>query len=89
MIADLSGVTSATVEGIEQIKNVMQSLDVRYLAFSNVRLELIQYLEPAGSARDLATNVPGAAHLCLDVPDVRAAYRELVARTHPESGETP
>src|SRR5688500_495046 len=36
---------------------------------TDVRLELIQYLEPAGAPRDLPTNVPGAAHLCFNVSD--------------------
>jgi lactoylglutathione lyase len=47
---------------------------------TEARLELIQYLEPAGTVRDLPTNVPGAAHLCFDVPDVHAAYRELLSK---------
>jgi catechol 2,3-dioxygenase-like lactoylglutathione lyase family enzyme len=45
------------------------------------RLELIQYLQPAGPPRaQQPRNVAGAAHLCFDVPDVQAAYAELRAR---------
>jgi lactoylglutathione lyase len=44
---------------------------------TEARLELIQYLDPPGQPRELATNVPGAAHLCFDVPDIHAAYAEL------------
>jgi catechol 2,3-dioxygenase-like lactoylglutathione lyase family enzyme len=47
---------------------------------TEAKLELIQYLDPAGAPRDLPTNVPGAAHLCFDVPDVRATYDDLRAR---------
>lgn len=47
---------------------------------TDVRLELIQYLEPAGAARELPTNVPGAAHICFDVKDIHVAYREMRAR---------
>lgn len=54
---------------------------------TEVRLELIQYLhptapprEPSDGRRGLPTNVPGAGHICFDVPDVREAYRELSAR---------
>lgn len=43
------------------------------------RLELIQYLEPAGQARELPTNVPGAAHVCFDVDDVHAWHEKLSA----------
>jgi catechol 2,3-dioxygenase-like lactoylglutathione lyase family enzyme len=37
-------------------------------------------LDPAGAPREQPTNVPGAAHLCFDVPDIQAAYQELRAR---------
>jgi lactoylglutathione lyase len=43
-------------------------------------LELIQYLEPVGASREQPTHVAGAAHLCFDVPDIKAAYEELRAR---------
>jgi catechol 2,3-dioxygenase-like lactoylglutathione lyase family enzyme len=46
---------------------------------TDAKLELIQYLEPLGAPRDQPTNVPGAAHLCFDVPDIQAAYDELRA----------
>ena len=48
---------------------------------TEAKLELIQYLEPAGARRDdQPTNVAGAAHLCFDVPDIQAAYEELRAK---------
>lgn len=47
------------------------------LPATEVRLELIQYLDPPGAVHELTPNEPGAAHLCFDVPDIHAAYREL------------
>lgn len=47
---------------------------------TDARLELIQYLDPAGASHDLPTNVPGASHLCFDVPDIQAAHRALSSR---------
>lgn len=47
---------------------------------TDVRLELIQYLDPPGAAHSITANEPGAGHLCFDVPDIEAAYAELKAR---------
>lgn len=44
---------------------------------TEMRLELIQYLEPVGAPRELPTNVPGAAHVCFDVDDIEAEYERL------------
>ena len=41
------------------------------------RLELIQYLEPAGSPERNPNNGIGAAHVCMEVEDVDAAVAEL------------
>ncbi len=46
---------------------------------TEVRLELIQYLAPSAPGPAAPTNSPGAAHLCFDVPDIQAAYRDLRA----------
>ena len=45
-----------------------------------IKLELIQYLEPAGLAVELRTNVPGAAHIGFLVADIWATYEALRAR---------
>jgi catechol 2,3-dioxygenase-like lactoylglutathione lyase family enzyme len=47
---------------------------------TTARLELIQYLEPAGGPREQPTHLAGAAHVCFDVPDIQAAYEELRAK---------
>jgi catechol 2,3-dioxygenase-like lactoylglutathione lyase family enzyme len=44
---------------------------------SGSRLELIQYLEPAGAPSAHPNNGIGAAHICLEVEDVDAAVAEL------------
>ena len=41
------------------------------------RLELIQYLEPAGPSAPHPNNGVGAAHICVQVEDVDAAVAEL------------
>jgi catechol 2,3-dioxygenase-like lactoylglutathione lyase family enzyme len=45
----------------------------------SARLELIQYLSPAGSPVDTETRNPGTAHLCLFTDDVTGEFRRLVA----------
>lgn len=44
---------------------------------SDSRLELIQYLEPAGPDAPHPNNGVGAAHICVEVEDVDAAVAEL------------
>ncbi|WP_141579076.1 VOC family protein [Actinomadura sp. WMMA1423] len=44
---------------------------------SDVRLELIQYLEPAGTPVDVETKNPGTAHLCLTADDLDAEFARL------------
>lgn len=43
------------------------------------RLELIQYLSPAAEPTSTATCRAGAAHLCIEVNDIQAAYERLRA----------
>lgn len=42
-------------------------------------LEVVEYLEHAGSPADQATNRPGNSHLCFQVDDIRAMYDRLTA----------
>jgi catechol 2,3-dioxygenase-like lactoylglutathione lyase family enzyme len=42
-------------------------------------LELIEYVEPAGTPADVRTCNPGSAHVCLVADDVVALYRTLAA----------
>jgi catechol 2,3-dioxygenase-like lactoylglutathione lyase family enzyme len=41
------------------------------------RLELIQYVAPAGSPAAVPNNGIGAAHVCIEVEDVDEAYEDL------------
>jgi lactoylglutathione lyase len=58
--------------------SVRMRLAFMRLPGTEVRLELIQYLDPPGAQRELTPNEPGAGHLCFDVPDIQAAYQELL-----------
>ena len=40
-------------------------------------IELLQYVEPAGTPIDTATPNPGTAHVCFNVPDIRATHERL------------
>lgn len=42
-------------------------------------LELLQYVEPAGTPVDTATPNPGTAHVCFNVTDIHAAVERLRA----------
>ncbi|GAA1845320.1 VOC family protein [Actinomadura bangladeshensis] len=46
---------------------------------SDVRLELIQYLEPAGIPVDIETKNPGTAHLCLTADDLVTEFARLTS----------
>src|SRR5689334_8405644 len=57
-------------------------LKIAVLAFANGSaglVELIEYVQPRGTASDTATNRPGNAHLCFLVEDMDAEYRRLSA----------
>ena len=56
---------------------------------SDHRLELIQYLNNAGSAVDLSTNRVGSAHLCLVVDDIASAFTELRRQGVPFRSDAP
>lgn len=43
-------------------------------------LELIEYVHPAGTLTDTATNRPGNAHLSFQVDDIQREYRRLTER---------
>ncbi len=54
-------------------------LNISVLAFpdSDHRLELIEYMTPAGEPTDTATNRPGNAHICFVVSDIEAEVARL------------
>jgi len=45
----------------------------------DVAVELLEYVEPRGSARDPETRHPGTGHVCFDVDDIQAHYDRLAA----------
>jgi catechol 2,3-dioxygenase-like lactoylglutathione lyase family enzyme len=47
---------------------------------SGLSLELVQYVSHPGPAGEPGTNRAGAAHVCLQVDDIRAAYEALRQR---------
>jgi catechol 2,3-dioxygenase-like lactoylglutathione lyase family enzyme len=42
-------------------------------------MEFIQYLEGGAHGPRIEPNIPGAAHICLEVGDVAGAVRKLIA----------
>lgn len=62
-------------------------LKIAYLEGGGHKLELIQYLSPAGSRLDVRTANVGSAHLAFDVDDVWRMYRDLKARGVPFASE--
>lgn len=55
------------------------NLRFAFLHVGNTRIELLQYVTPAGSPFDMRNNDVGAAHICLVVDDVQASYDRLTA----------
>ena len=45
----------------------------------SARLELLQYLAPVGTTRQMETCDPGTGHVCFRVEDIQAVYRRLRA----------
>jgi lactoylglutathione lyase len=43
-------------------------------------LELVQYMNHAGAAAEIATNRAGTSHLCLTVSDLHACYADLQSK---------
>lgn len=60
----------------------VEGADVRmaFLRLPNAGLELLEYRNPGGRTYDRRNNDVGAAHLCLEVADIGAAYERLQAR---------
>ncbi|MBI1879399.1 MAG: VOC family protein [Chloroflexi bacterium] len=47
---------------------------------STHKLELFEYIAPAGTPADIRTNNPGSSHIAFIVEDLPAAYEELKAK---------
>lgn len=52
-------------------------MHVAFLTGFNVRLELVQYLHPAGADIDKQPKNTGSTHLCFEVDDLHAAFEQL------------
>lgn len=67
------------LEGVEEVAE--QGVKVGFLPVGDARLEL---LEPTGKSSPIAKHLerrgPGLHHVCLRVPDIRAAMAELAGR---------
>lgn len=70
----------------EQVGYEDTVLDIAIFAIpgSDLRLELIQYLQPVGTPVDTETKNPGTWHLCFDSASLDADFDRLV-----ELGATP
>jgi methylmalonyl-CoA/ethylmalonyl-CoA epimerase len=81
-LADGLGIYQALgleLEGVEEVAE--QGVKVGFLPLGDTRIEL---LEPTGSDSPIATHLerrgPGLHHVCMRVPDIRAAMDALVGR---------
>ena len=64
------------VEGVEEVSE--QKVRVAFLGVGDSRLELLEATEPSSPiARHLDRRGPGLHHICLRVPDIRAAMKDL------------
>lgn len=79
-----------TLEGIryhvdtQYIQNIIgypcAILHVGFVRCPGLRLEMIQYIRPQGVDLDKSTCNVGSAHICFNVNDIFAIYRELQDR---------
>jgi catechol 2,3-dioxygenase-like lactoylglutathione lyase family enzyme len=56
------------------------SLALSMVQIGNARIEFLQYHEPRGEDFDRSNADVGSMHVCIEVDDVDAAYRELQER---------
>jgi methylmalonyl-CoA/ethylmalonyl-CoA epimerase len=64
------------VEGVEDVPE--QKVRVAFLGVGDSRLELLEATEPSSPiARHLDRRGPGLHHICLRVPDIRVAMKDL------------
>jgi catechol 2,3-dioxygenase-like lactoylglutathione lyase family enzyme len=68
----------ASGEGISELTRVPEAdIRVALLRLPYGNIELFEYRNPDGRPYELRSNDVGAAHLCLEVDDVEAAYDRL------------
>lgn len=55
-------------------------LATAHLEGANLRLELLQYVQPPGRGDAPRNNDVGAAHICFPVDDIESTYDDLIAK---------
>jgi catechol 2,3-dioxygenase-like lactoylglutathione lyase family enzyme len=55
-------------------------LKIAFVRLGEFRLELVEYVAPAGRKLEMATNNVGSAHIAFTTDDVDATYEELKAK---------
>jgi catechol 2,3-dioxygenase-like lactoylglutathione lyase family enzyme len=81
-VSERSGDWQARVTGVRGAR-----LKVAHLYGHGHHMEFIQYLEGGGTNARLEPNMPGAAHVCLEVSDIQAAMQRLLAAGATLQGE--
>jgi catechol 2,3-dioxygenase-like lactoylglutathione lyase family enzyme len=67
--------------GIEAIVGLPGAhLRIAFVSLGGFRLELIEYVAPAGRKLEMATNNVGSAHIAFTTDDVDRTYEELKAK---------
>lgn len=67
--------------GIETIVGLPGAhLRIAFVSLGEFRLELIEYVAPAGRKLEMATNNVGSAHIAFTTDDVDRTYEELKAK---------
>jgi methylmalonyl-CoA/ethylmalonyl-CoA epimerase len=70
------GALGLRLEGEEEVAG--QAVRVAFLPLGETRLELLEPVSPESPiARHLERRGPGLHHLCVSVPDIRAAMKQL------------
>ena len=76
------------VEGIEEVED--QKVRVAFLPVGDTRIELLEPTDDSSPiARHLERRGPGLHHICLRVPDIRAAMERLSAEGYRLLSEEP
>lgn len=81
-VSERHGDWQGTVTGVPGAR-----LRVAHLYGYGHHMEFIEYLEGAGAAPALSPNMPGVAHVCLEVEDIHETAEKLFAQGATPQGE--
>ena len=81
-VSERHGDWQGTVTGVPGAR-----LRVAHLYGYGHHMEFIEYLEGAGAAPALSPNMPGVAHVCLEVEDIHETTEKLFAQGATRQGE--